>query len=281
MKRIRVIDPSAAVRETVGLVLGPDFTVSHGASLESESAGLADEEADLLILGAPGCEPAALAQIAAQFSSPVLFLTDSRPAAPFDLGVKNADLLVKPFNPYELKDKVARLLARASATPAKSSTTPSASAAAAAHLEYPYVSQTVAMLVKKFAAAPFPLLILGEAGCGQERIARAIHRLTSESGVPLFVHAPEFSKSALSARLEERSAAVPSRLTLFLHGVERMSIAAQSSLIDFLDGSEAEGKTLQLIASAHADLLEGVYRGTFLEPLYYRLAALVRSEDVV
>ncbi|OGQ82915.1 MAG: hypothetical protein A3F90_00280 [Deltaproteobacteria bacterium RIFCSPLOWO2_12_FULL_60_19] len=269
------------MRETIGLILGRDFAVSHGASLESGSAGLSGAEADLLILavgGAADSEPAALARVAAQFSCPVLFLADSRPAAPLDPGVKNADLLAKPFNPYELKERVARLLAQATAHPAKPPAVVPASAADLSRLEYPYVPQSVATLVKKFAAAPFPLLILGEAGCGQERVARAVHRLNSESGTPLFIHAPEIAKSYLRARFGERPAAetaAAARLTLFLYGVERMSLAAQSSLIDFLNESDAEGRTLQVISSARADLLESVYRGTFIEPLYYRLAALV------
>ena len=281
MKRIRIIDPSAAVRETIGLVLGRDFTVSPGAPLETESAALSCAEVDLLILavaGAADCESSVLARVAGRFSCPVLLLADSRPTVPFDPSVKNVDLLAKPFNPYELKDKVARLLAQASASAAKPPAVLPASAADVSRLEYPYVPQSVAVLVKKFAAAPFPLLILGEAGCGQERVARAIHRLNSGSGTPLFIHAPEIAKSYLRARLAERPAAetaAPARLTLFLHGVESMSLAAQSGLIDFLDEREAEGKPLQLISSAHADLLEGVYRGMFLEPLYYRLAALV------
>jgi DNA-binding NtrC family response regulator len=276
MKRIRVIDPSAAVRETVALILGPDFAVSHGASLESGSAGISGTEIDLMILavgGTAASEPAALARVAARFSCPVLFLADSRPTAPFDPGAKHVDLLAKPFNPYELREKVARLLAQAAAQPAKPSTVVPACAADLSRLEYPYVPESVATLVKKFAAAPFPLLILGEAGCGQERVARAIHRLNSEAGTPLFIHAPEIGKGYLKARVEERPAGA--RLTLFLYGVERMSLTAQSGLIDFLGESEAEGRTLQLISSAHADLLESVYRGTFLDPLYYRLAALV------
>ena len=127
MKRILVIDESPAVRETLHIILGRDFAVVQRAPLPEGVLSVPDEEADLLILGvSPGLEmeSSVIGKVVSQVSCPILFLVDSRSAADLWSGLGRVDCLGKPFNPYELKEKVERLLAQA-AIPSKPSGLPS------------------------------------------------------------------------------------------------------------------------------------------------------------
>src|SRR3990170_6845440 len=117
MKRILVVDESPAVRETLRLILGRDFTVAERPFLPNDDLSVFEGEPDLLILGIPpelGAESAVVGKIASRFSCPVLFLLDSRSAADLWSGLGRVECLVKPFNPYELKQKEGRLLKRTS-----------------------------------------------------------------------------------------------------------------------------------------------------------------------
>ncbi len=281
MKKILVVDESRAVRETLALVLGRDFVVAQSPSLEGASPSLQDQGIDLLILGvspASACEPSTFSNIAGRVSCPVLFLVDSQSAAPFRAGQSDRDCLAKPFNPYELKEKVAQLLARTYAPPRPPSPASALAGKALRYLDYPYVPASVSAQAGKFALAPLPILILAEAGCGQERLARAVHALNTKAGPWLSAHSSEVATDYLSGRIAallESTKAERQRLTLFLSGLETLNLAAQSCLLDFLEEEEGKGRELWLISSSRAELLEKVYRGEFLDSLYYRLATLI------
>src|ERR1051325_7791104 len=126
MKRILVIDESEVVRETLALILGRQFAVSKRA-LANQGFSFSDSQAqvDLLILGSSpryGLEAASLTRFAAQFPFAVLFLVDSRSATRAIQSEAQVDFLTKPFNPYELHEKVGLLLARRAAVPRASKT---------------------------------------------------------------------------------------------------------------------------------------------------------------
>src|ERR1051325_5888758 len=110
MKKILVVDESQAVRETIYLLLGSDFAVAQKSSLEDFNLG--EAAADLLIVGVSSADakPEEISEMARDAACPVLFLVSSpyiAAAAPKRAGV---DYLVKPFNPYGLKEKVDALL---------------------------------------------------------------------------------------------------------------------------------------------------------------------------
>jgi DNA-binding NtrC family response regulator len=279
MKKILVVDESQAVRETIHLVLGGEFSVVHRASLEPENFRAAADAIDLLIVGVPpasSLEPATFSHIAHRFSCPVLFLVDSAGSAEFQ-PESGADYLAKPFNPYELKRKAARLLAAGAAVPTGAHAAPLPSGKSFRYLEHPYVPPSVSALARKFAQARLPLLILAEAGSGQEALARALHTLGG-GGVWLSAHSSEARDDRLGARVAaalRRANAAPERLTLYLDDLDRLDLAAQSALLDFLAEQEQGGRELWLLSNSRADLLEKVYRGEFLSALYYRLATLV------
>ncbi len=272
MKKILVVDESQAVRETIYLLLGSDFAVAQKSSLEDLDLG--ESAADLLIVGVSSADakPEELSDMARDAACPVLFLVSSpyvAAAAPKRPGV---DYLVKPFNPYGLKEKVDALLS--ASPPAERQASAVLAPRALRYLDPPFATEEVARRARKFAETPFPILITAEPGCGQEAVARAVHALANLSGAWLSIHAAE------AAQLPARAAALPAGQgdtppTVYLRDVDAMDLAVQSELLDFLLAEETRGRELRLIANTRADLLEKVYRGEFLDALYYRLATLV------
>lgn len=295
MKRILVIDDSEVVRETVALVLGREFIVSK-RSLGAKGLPLSDihEQFDLLILGVSphyGMETASLVRFAVQMPFTVLLLVDSRSTARVIEDEAQVNCLTKPFNPYELHEKVGQLLARRLTQPAPDINEPiNKGNDLLQYLDFPYLSRSAAIIARRFAAARLPLLIYGETGCGQGRIAAAIHGLQSGGGRRVLFNAGQASENYVAQKKLELSlpAASDAPATLMIEELDRCSVSAQSSLMRFLDEIEERFSHLRWLTTATADLLERVYRGEFPEALYYRLATLTlkllplreRSEDI-
>jgi DNA-binding NtrC family response regulator len=281
MKKILVVDESQAVRETIALVLGRDFAVAQKSSLEAESSAPHDPAPDLLIVGvspASARQPSIFSNIAERFPCPILFLVDSGSAAGTKLPDANADSLAKPFNPYELKQKVASLFDAVSEPPRLLSAVWASGSAPLHYLDYPFVPSSVSALARKFALTPFPLLIMAEPGCGQEAVARAVHAINNRAGPWLSEHASVVVGPHAQARINDvlaREGGESQRLTLFLSGIDGLDLSAQFGLLDFLAEQEGRGRELWLISTSRTDLLEKSYRGEFSDALYYRLATLL------
>lgn len=267
MKKILVVDPSPAVRETIHLILGGDFAVAQKASLEN--ADLSDASLALLIFGITSApdEPADLSGVLRRAASPVLFLVDAQfpiataPRRPY------VDYLIKPFNPYSLMQKVSGLLGgdrAADSEPAAPRTDPRLR-----FLDPPFLPAETSQLARQFAESPFALLIVAEPGCGQEAVARAVHGVRGTSAAWLSLHPGE------AARFGERLQGRAAPLTAYFRDVDTIDFAAQSALLDALLDEHTAGRELRLISNARGDLLEKVYRGDFLDALYYRIATLV------
>lgn len=280
MKRILVVDESQAVRETLQIILGRDFTVVQRPPFPDESLSVSDEQADLLILGLPrglAAGSSTAGKIACQVSCPVLFLVDSKSALDLWKGMGKVDCLVKPFNPYVLKDRVERLLAQSS-IPSKASAPASLGARKTAHyLDFPYLAESTSLPAKRYALTSLPILIIAEAGCGQERVARALYSLNDKAGPWISAYPREATKEYLLGRIDRLCRSedgIPQRLTLFLGSLETLHLSAQSSLLGFLEEEEDKGREFWILSTSQKDLLEKVYSGEFLSPLYYRLATL-------
>jgi len=221
MIRILVVDESTAVRETLALILGQDFEVIPRQDLSDESLSLHAEPIDLLILGCPsglGGRSPSISRVLSQVSCPVLFLLDSRPPAGFGEGQERVDWLTKPFNPYELKEKIVCLLDRLGTKTEPSPPVRVLKDRYARYLDFPYLPKSVSELAKKFAILPISLLIIGEEGCGQENVARAIQAATPQAGPWISVYVPElgedfdFGKIAASVATKKLA---EKRITLF------------------------------------------------------------------
>ena len=296
MKRILVIDESEVVRDTLALILGREFAVAKRA-LNAPGLSLADarEECDLLILGVSpryGLEAASIVRVAAQLPFAVLLLVESKSTARDIEGAAEVGCLTKPFNPYELHEKVGQLLARRLIYSSAEMIAPArAPGDLARYLEYPYLSRSAATLVRRFAATQLPLLIYGELGCGQNRIAAAVHGVQKYPGRRVSINAPEVNAEYLAKKSQELymgQGAKAAPITLEIENLCKSSASNQSLLLHFLDDLDEKYVSVRYVATASTDLLEKVYHGDFSENLYFRLATLTlkllplrqRGEDI-
>src|ERR687891_601304 len=154
MKRILVIDESEVVRETLALILGREFVVvkrpNDRATLSFSDS---DSEVDLLILGLSptmGVESSALLRFAARLPFAVLFLVDSKSVARAIQDRDKFGCLAKPFNPFELKEKVGRLLSRRNILTPKPVSSTEGRQGQLNYLQFPYLSRAAARLAPRF-----------------------------------------------------------------------------------------------------------------------------------
>jgi DNA-binding NtrC family response regulator len=296
MKRILVIDESEVIRETLALILGREFAVIKRPPSSSSGFSLADanEEVDLLILGvAPRwqAQTASFVRFASQLPFAVLFLVDSKAAARWLADREQITCLTKPFSPYELQEKVEHLLAWRDARPGTRETEQRPEDSIhSRHLEYPFVSRSVATLAQRFGMSRLPILVYGEIGCGQSQVAHAIYHAHNDHGLRFTVDASMVTAASLHAKTAEITVTgdgeVPS--TLIIENLDKADAQAQSALAAFLEQKEWRFANVRLLATATADLLDRVYRGEFLETVYYGLATLTlklaplreRREDI-
>lgn len=296
MKRILVIDEAEVVRETLALVLGREFTVIKRPPSSSELSFVeSHEHVDLLILGVARAwigQPASLLRYAAQAPCAVLFLVDTKMAARAFAEHDQVACLTKPFNPYELQEKVSQLLARRGFwrgiddSGARTSEAPYSR-----YLEYPFVSRNIAAVARRFAMSRLPILITGEQGCGQRQLARALCLADGDTGPRFVIDAPTVTARGLDAQAAELGAAARQSaggIKVVIQHLDRAEPAAQSLLATFLEQTDEKFAKIHLLATANTDLLERVYRGAFLEDVYYKLATLTlrllplrdRREDI-
>jgi DNA-binding NtrC family response regulator len=282
MKRILIIDESEAIRETLALILGREFIVSK-KSYSSRQFRLGDgtEDIDLLILGiAPPLvsEALSVARFASQLPFAVLFLVDSRATARAIVEVEPVSCLTKPFNPYELHATVGELLNRRETVPAgrvrggNEDHKP-----ASRYLEYPFLSRSVASIIQRYASTRLPILISGEIGCGQYRVARGIPVLANQSDRCVSINAAHVTTRYLTEKALELA---PSKMLtdvlpmLVLDNLDKCPVDGQNLLLDFLEDQEDRLGSIRPVTTTNEDLLERVYRGEFLDALYSRLATL-------
>ncbi len=138
--------------------------------------------------------------------------------------------------------------------------------------------------VRKVAATPSTVLILGEAGTGKEFLAEEIHRLSDRSFQPLLkVNCAAISSLALETELF--GGQKPGRFelahkgTLFLDEISEIGPEVQARLLEFLEMGtfenpltrERKSVDLRLIVSSREDLSKEVAEGRFLPELFYKI----------
>jgi len=139
-------------------------------------------------------------------------------------------------------------------------------------------------LVRRVAPTPSTVLLQGEAGCGKELLAEAIHQLSDRSFQPLFkVNCLAVSSLALDAELF--GGQKPGRLeladkgALFIDEVSEMNAETQVKLLSFLETGEFENAAtgekkradVRVIAASRKDLAREAKEGRFREDLLYKL----------
>ncbi|MFC4160112.1 sigma 54-interacting transcriptional regulator [Chitinimonas lacunae] len=157
--------------------------------------------------------------------------------------------------------------------------------------------QTLRQRILRFAATPFPLLILGEPGSGKERVAQAVHQSSPRAALPFLA----LNCAALPATLAEATLFGHARGaftgadgaqagffesvgngTLFLDEIGELPLELQAKLLRVLEGGDYVrlGETRprrfdgRLIAATNRDLYAMSERGSFRPDLLDRLAVL-------
>jgi DNA-binding NtrC family response regulator/pSer/pThr/pTyr-binding forkhead associated (FHA) protein len=153
-------------------------------------------------------------------------------------------------------------------------------------------------LVRKVAAAPTTVLILGETGVGKEVVAEQIHRLSARAAGPFIrLNCASLPESLLESELfgHERGAftgADRRKLgyveaaaggTLFLDEIGELALTMQARLLRVLEdhrltrvgGREEIAVDVRVLAATNRDLEAEVAAGRFRQDLYFRLAAFV------
>jgi two-component system NtrC family response regulator len=127
-----------------------------------------------------------------------------------------------------------------------------------------------------------PVLITGESGTGKEVVARAVHRHSLRVNKPLLsVNCSGMYADSLEHRLFGDHAPAKRGLleaanqgTIYLKGIEALSLAAQERLVPGLTQGRLSGTTrtdVRLIASSHCVLEERVKEGSFRRDLLQAL----------
>jgi DNA-binding NtrC family response regulator len=161
--------------------------------------------------------------------------------------------------------------------------------------------QEIMRLVKRFAAAPTPVLITGESGVGKEMIARAMHghACSLEPGAKkpfIVINCPAIPESLLESELfgHQRGAFTGATRdhkgkvlladggTLFLDEVGDLPLPLQPKLLRILEdksfqpvGSNTTVRVnARVVCTTNQDLEQCVAKGTFRRDLFYRINAL-------
>jgi signal transduction histidine kinase len=108
-------------------------------------------------------------------------------------------------------------------------------------------------------------------------VLAGICALDELSGVKISIHAAEVTHEYLERRSLPRAVQANCKtlpVTFVIESLDQMPPASQSLLIGFFEEAEAKLDCVRYLATAGAELLDRVYRGEFLEALYYKLATL-------
>ncbi|MBS1960110.1 MAG: sigma-54-dependent Fis family transcriptional regulator [Bdellovibrionales bacterium] len=167
------------------------------------------------------------------------------------------------------------------------------------------------LLVEQVARTEASVLVLGESGSGKERVARAIHDMSSRASKPFIAincaAIPEnlleselfgYEKGAFSGAISSKMGLLEAAQggTLLLDEIGDMPMSLQPKLLRVLEdqkvrrlGAHQERQVdVRIVASTHQNLQDQVRRGQFRQDLFYRLDVMTlavpplrdRLEDV-
>lgn len=273
MATVLVIDASPSVRETLRIVLGNEHDVAVGPSLDRSPAAVTP---DIVVLGLPATARdhrsvgATLASLAP--GAPILLLhaagdVDVHALVPPHLPV---EFLPKPFDAYAVRTRVRALLAARLAMPASADLL----RAQRRYLEFPFLSQTAAAIVRRALTVDVPVILLqGEPGTGASAIARALHVGRGRRGPFTALDA-----ARLDTRDLQRCVAVgrPNELaTIYLANIDHATENLQDEILQLVETNIAvRSSSLRIIAGARDDLGELAAAGRFHPELAYVVTTL-------
>ena len=176
----------------------------------------------------------------------------------------------------------------------------------------PSMKEAVEM-ARKIAASPQGnVLILGDSGCGKDRLARAIHYESGRASMPILevntTAIPEhlleselfgYEKGAFTGAMARKKGIFESADggTVFLNEIGHMPASLQAKILRVLEdktfmrvgGTEDVTVDVRVIAATNEDLEKAVAEGRFRTDLYYRINVLTirlrplreRREDIL
>jgi len=197
------------------------------------------------------------------------------------------DFVEKPFNLDELEYKVANAIGTHAPVGAGESPLDGVIGSTPQMLE-------IASYIRSAAESDLPMLLRGEAGTGKHLIAKALHDLSGRAEGPFIAYecsAPGrlgleadvfgYEKGAFP-EAKARHAGVMEEAnggTVFLDGIETLSLPAQFRLMRYLEDKafEREGgnrmveSDVRIVCATTKELAEMVKEGAFREDLFYKL----------
>jgi len=290
MKRMLVIDDSLGVRESLRIIFQDAFHVETIDPWQDVLSMLGAEKFDLIIMGLGGKvvqEIDLLRNIAALDPKlPLIALVEQDQREELE-GISLpyiTDLVVKPFNVFELRDKVKKLQKKASLSPY---------ARLPLKIRYIFQQQKVyfpppvryklsEVTIKTKNSPLIPVLLQGERGTGREIAAKWLHfRSPNLDRVFLKLNASHLMEESFmnSFLIKEKGAFRPRNLgTFYLEEIGNLRLEVQERLMEILEEGSMitpEGRefaiNFRVIASSSQDLRELVYRKVFKEELFYKL----------
>jgi len=210
------------------------------------------------------------------------------------------DYLIKPFEPQAGRAVVLRAMGRAATSLPGTEESTADDEVLPDMLARSSAMRELSKLVTRVAASDVTVLLLGETGTGKERVARALHRLSTRStqrfvavncaAIPAELLESElfgYVKGSFTGANKDRPGLFEEANTgtLFLDEIGEMRFSLQAKLTRALEeravrrlGESAERRLdVRLIAATHRDIEAMVKNESFREDLWYRLnVAVVR-----
>jgi len=261
MARIALIDPIGRAVTTVEAVLGRSHDIVVRARIHAPG------DVELVIADLRPAELADQATLRSLASfGPVLLLVDRhQPIPPAVEESAELNVLRKPFDAFELRLRVDKLLeiARNSGGGA-ALPPPGRDHEDGTWLEFPFVPAPAGAVLRRGARLSAPLWILGEPGCGRRRVAMAVCGVARPAPRVVTLHPDERLETVL---LREHG---DGPYALIVPEVERRSLVEQERLASMLAGP----RDFRLICTSVDDPAEAVLAGEFSRSLYQHLIGL-------
>ena len=293
MKKMLVIDNSVSVRESLRIIFQDAFHVKTTDPWQDILSLLGSEPFDLIIMGLGGRvgqEIDLLRDITALNPQlPLMALVDQEHRESLE-GISSpyvTDVVIKPFNVFELREKVKKLQKKESLSPYMRSPLKMR------HVfeqQKVYFSASVRhklseVTLRTKTAAVFPVMLNGERGTGRETAAKWLHYRSPHSDRPFCkLNGPALMEDAFqnSFLVKSKGFFMPKNLgTLYIEEAGALRPEVQERLIELLDEGSVvtpEGREIvinfKVIVSSSKDLRELVYKKVLKEELFYKLSVI-------
>jgi DNA-binding NtrC family response regulator len=262
MARIALIDPIGRAVTTVEAVLGKAHDIVVRARIHAPG------DVELVIADLRPTELADQATLRSLASfGPVLLLVDrNQPIPPSVEESAQLNILRKPFDAFELRLRVDKLLeqARVIGEQGEPPPAPGREQGDEAWLEFPFVPAPAGAVLRRGVRLTAPLWILGEPGCGRRRVALAVCGIARPAPRVVMLYADERLDEVL---LREHGGGPYS---LIVPEIEQRSLVEQERLASMLAGP----REFRLICTSIDDPAEAVLAGEFSRSLYQHLIGL-------